>query len=144
MTIIRFTRRSRSNGTFTFTCFPFDAYNGSAHDGLFIPVLILSTPAFGTACVAVLFDTTTLGGTTAFGGAPTLSGAPAFGTDLIRVEVALDEAAPVLFEVAGAFRAVAFRSGTFTRFLTGPMPTSFLLFSAASLLASELGSKRVL
>jgi hypothetical protein len=105
-------------------------------------MLILSTLAVGTACVAVLFDTAAFGSLVAFGGAPAPGNAPALGTDPVGVEVAFDEATPDLFEVVGAFGAIAFQLDTFARFPAGPAPASFLLFFIASLLTLEPGSKQ--
>jgi hypothetical protein len=77
----------------------------------------------------------------AFGGAPDFDGAPAFSASLAWEEAAFDEAAPMPYSAIGTFGATAFRSDTFACFPTGPAPTSFLLFFAASLLASDPGSK---
>jgi hypothetical protein len=58
---------AQDDTSLTFACFPFSACNGSALDSLFTPVLILTTPAFGTACVAPLFGKVDFGGAPDFG-----------------------------------------------------------------------------
>jgi hypothetical protein len=131
--------------TSTFACFLFGAYESSVL-GLFNPVPILSTPAFSTDGITAITGTPALSGALAFGA--TL----AFSIDFIWEEAAFDEVAfdgtafdevaPGPFGAVGAFGAVAFRSDTFTRFPTSLAPASFLLFIAASLLASEPGSNQ--
>jgi hypothetical protein len=136
-----------NGSTLTFACFPFGIGDGSALAVHFPLVLILRTLAISIACVATLF------GMAAFGGAPVFSGAMAFGTDLAWEEEAFDEATLEPFCATGAFRTAAlspfgtigattFRPNTFARFPTSPAPASFLRFFAASLLASDPGSKQ--
>jgi hypothetical protein len=91
----------RKDTTQTFACFPFGADNDSAL-ALFTPVLIINTPALGTASVAALFSIAAFAGAPAFGVTLALDAAPAFGTDFIWEGAAFDKAAfvkdaPVLF-----------------------------------------------
>jgi hypothetical protein len=69
--------------TSTFAYFPFGACSGPAL-GLFIPVLILSTPALGAAGIATLFGMAAFTGTPAFGNTLALGATPVFGTDFFE------------------------------------------------------------
>jgi hypothetical protein len=126
-----------NGATLTFACFPFDSCDGSALDGLLVPMLILSTLAFHAADVAMLFDAVAFNATYAFGGALALGGAPTFGTYFVGVEVVFVEVVPVLSGTVGAFTTVAFPSDIFTCFPADPAPASFFLFFTTSMLASE-------
>jgi hypothetical protein len=79
-------------------------------------------------------------GSPASGGALALGAALAFGIYFIWEgatfnEATFDEAAPMPFGAAGAFRVVGFRPDTFACFPAGLMPASFFLFLATTLLA---------
>jgi hypothetical protein len=82
-------------------------------------MLILSTPAFGTAGIAALFGMVAFTVAPAFGGTLALNVAPAFGTNFIWEGAtfdgaAFDEAAPVPIGAMGALRAIVFWPHTFT------------------------------
>jgi hypothetical protein len=77
---LRIGAAAEDSATSTLSCFPFGVCNGFAL-GLFVPVLILSTLAFGTASVGTLFGMTAFESTPAFSDTLTLDAALAFGTD---------------------------------------------------------------
>jgi hypothetical protein len=113
-----------------FACFLVCTDDSSTLAGLFTPVLILSTPAFGATCAVEAF------------GAAAFSGALAFDAAFVCAEAVFYEVVPTPFGATCAFGAAAFfLPGTFILFPTGPTPASLFLFFAASLLASEPGSR---
>jgi hypothetical protein len=112
----------------TFACFLPSTDDGCALNGLFTPVLILSTPAFNTTCVAAVYCTVAFGGVTSLGGTAAFSDTPDFSAALAGAEAVLDEPAPVTFGATGAFGAAAFVPETFARFPVGLAPASFFSF----------------
>jgi hypothetical protein len=74
--------------TSTLACFPFAIFNEAAL-GLFVPVLILRTPAFGAATAAVAFDTTVLEGAPALNRTLALGAASARGKDFVGAAFAI-------------------------------------------------------
>jgi hypothetical protein len=98
----------------TFACFFACTDDGSTLIGLFIPVLILSTPPFNVAGTTTVFC------------------APAFGA----IFADQDKVAPTPFGVVGTFGAAVFLlPGTFVRIPTGLALTSCFLFLVASVLS---------
>jgi hypothetical protein len=131
----------------TFAYFLFTARDSVAA-GLFMPVLILSTPALDAvtvvATVAVVFNTAVPRGTAAFGGIQVPGATLAFDACMAWGAfpgTVYDGVVLTPFDAIDNFVGIILRPYTFTHFKEGPAPVPFFLFFTATSHASELGSR---